>query len=95
MASPNSRYKDTPVLTLDQPGGQVVRYYGRFSAPRLVLAPGATLQVTEGVRLDQIAARVLGDPLLADRLLYANPYLDPLDCVAKPGRRLSIPAPGR
>lgn len=95
MASPNSRYKDTAVLTLDMPGGQVVRYYGRFSAPRLVMAPGGMPVVTEGVRLDQIAARMLGDPLQADRLLYANPFLDPLDCVAEPGCRLSIPVPGR
>ena len=95
MASPNSRYKDTAILTLDMPGGEVVRYYGRFPAPRLVLAPGVRPLVSDGVRLDQIAARVLGDPLQADRLLYANPFLDPLDCVAVPGRRLSVPAPGR
>jgi hypothetical protein len=93
LLPPNSRYQGLPTRTWTAPDGTQTVYLSR----RLVPQPNcfSTLGVhimTDGERLDQTAARFIGDPLLAWRLADANGALNPaeLECG---GRRLRITLP--
>lgn len=91
---PNSRYADTPVALHERADGTPVAYLRR----RLVPQPErfATLQwhvCMEHERLDNIAARRLGDPTLFWRLCDANRALRPSELTATIGRRLRITLP--
>jgi hypothetical protein len=76
------------------PDGRAVMYL----PPRL-LPLGASLPllstttVTQGDRLDSVAARTLGDPLAFWRIADANDAVDPFELTAVPGRTLRIPVP--
>jgi hypothetical protein len=90
---PGSRYHGLPLATVEIDGEQV-RYVGR----RLVPPPSrfTTLSehiVTEGDRIDNIAAVELGDPELFWRLADANGVMHPEEAVARVGRRLRITLP--
>jgi hypothetical protein len=49
--------------------------------------------VTEGDRLDLIAARTIGDPEQFWRICDANDALNPFDLAEEPGRILRVPIP--
>lgn len=49
--------------------------------------------VSQGDRLDLLAARALGDSTQFWRMCDANNAMDPLDLVAEPGRTLRVPIP--
>jgi hypothetical protein len=90
----SSRYYGLPVETLDLPDGTTITYVTR----RFVPAPERfqTLQhhtVTQGERLDNIAAKYLGDPRLFWRLCDANRAMRPEDLTDSPGRALRITLP--
>lgn len=90
----NSRYTDTPLLTLTAPDGSQLRYLER----RFLPDPAAFVSVRrrtidEGDRLDAIAGAEIGDPELWWRLADANRALDPAALVAPPARGLTIPLP--
>jgi nucleoid-associated protein YgaU len=92
----DSRYHGFSVLQYAPPGGQVFPYLAR----RIVPQPGAPnyatvaqYTVTQGDRLDIIAARFLGDPLLAWLICDANGAMRPQDLVATPGTVLAITTP--
>ena len=75
---PNSRYSGIATATLEKPNGDQVIYLKRRFVPSPVLF--ALLQehmVTEGERLDHIAAHYLGDAELFWRLCDANSALRP------------------
>jgi hypothetical protein len=90
--TPDSRYYGAATLSFTQPDGTVVRYLAR----RLVPQPEqyTSIQqfvVVDGSRLDNIAAKTLGNPLLFWMICDANLAMDPDDLTGQPGRSISIP----
>jgi hypothetical protein len=91
---PSSRYHGADTDTVTAADGRVVVFLRR----RLVPPPErfAVVQehaVVEGDRLDNLAARYLGDPELFWRLCDANAALRPDELVETVGRRLLITLP--
>ncbi len=87
---PNSRYVNTPVATYTRPDGIELRYLRRRFPPAPLARPIGSYSVTQGDRIDRIAAATLGDPALWWRLADTNLALDPDDLTASVGRRLRI-----
>jgi hypothetical protein len=92
----NSRYYGSKTLTHVTAAGETVAYLARRIVPR----PGepnfasiAVHRVRQGDRLDLIAAKYLGDPLMFWLLCDANGAVDPQDLVADPGTVLNITTP--
>jgi hypothetical protein len=93
---PDSRYYGFGVQQYVAPGGQMYPYLQR----RIVPQPGAPNYSTinqhttqQNDRLDRVAAKYLGDPLLAWLICDANGAIDPDDLVATPGTVLNITTP--
>jgi hypothetical protein len=92
----DSRYYGFSTLTYTTPGGQQITYLAR----RIVPQPGspnfatiATHTVHQGDRLDLIAAKYLGDPLIFWLICDANGAIEPETLVANPGTVLNITTP--
>jgi hypothetical protein len=92
----DSRYYGTGTLTCVTPAGETITYLAR----RIVPQPGtpnfatiASHSVRQGDRLDLIAAKYLGDPLIFWLICDANGAIEPADLVATIGRVLSITTP--
>lgn len=92
----DSRYYGFGVQQYTAPNGQSIPYLQR----RIVPQPGAPNYATvnqytvqQGDRLDRIAAKYLGDPLLAWLICDANGAIRPHDLVATPGKVLAITTP--
>jgi hypothetical protein len=91
---PSSRYADLPTIEHRTASGRTVVYVGRrLLPPASQLTPLARVLVTEGDRLDLVAARTLGDPLQWWRIADANEGTDPEELVATPGRILWVSTP--
>lgn len=94
MFDHTSRYATLPVHHYTDAEGRTVAYVGRRFLPQ-----GDTVQVLarvvckEGDRLDQFAARTLGDPTLFWRIADANDAMDPMELTTAPGRELIVPTP--
>jgi hypothetical protein len=89
-----SRYSRTGQAVLRTADGQEIPYLLRRFVPQPTsIRLGGTVTVVQGDRLDLIAARTLGDPLLAWRIADANAAMDPSAMTAAPGRVLIFPAP--
>jgi hypothetical protein len=92
----DSRYYGTGILQYVLPNGQGIAYLQR----RIVPQPGAPNYATiaqhtvrQGDRLDLIAAKYLGDPLIFWLLCDANGAITPNDLLTTPGRVLAIVTP--
>jgi len=92
----DSRYYGFGAQYYSAPNGRVVAYLAR----RIVPQPGAPnfstinqYTVHQGDRLDLIAAKFLGNPLMAWLICDANGAIRPHDLVATPGRVLAITTP--
>jgi hypothetical protein len=92
----DSRYYGYSVLQYTAPSGQTTPYLAR----RIIPQPGAPNYATinqytvqQGDRLDLIAAKYLGDPLMAWLICDANGAMNPQGLVATPGRVLAITTP--
>lgn len=92
----DSRYYGTGTLTYVTPAGDAITYLAR----RIVPQPGpdnfATIaqhSVKQGDRLDLIAAKYLGDPLIFWLICDANGAIDPQDLTATAGKVLDITTP--
>ncbi len=92
----DSRYFGSATQTYTGPDGEAVSYLAR----RVIPQPGppnyvamATHTVVRGDRLDLIAAKYYGDPLMAWLICDANGAVRPEDLVATPGRVLNITLP--
>lgn len=92
----DSRYYAFSTLSCTTPNGQTLTYLAR----RFVPQPGApnfsTIAqhtVQQGDRLDLLAAKYLGDPLLFWRLCDANGAIRPNKLVETPGVILNITMP--
>jgi hypothetical protein len=92
----DSRYYRSATLQYTAPDGTLITYLAR----RFVPAPGAanyatvaTHTVVQGDRLDLIAAKYLGDPLMFWLLCDANGALRPGDLTVTPGTTIAITMP--
>lgn len=92
----DSRYYASTTLSYTAPDGQTFTYLAR----RFVPQPGApnfatvaTHTVRQGDRLDLLAAKYLGDPLLFWLLCDANGGIRPGKLVETPGTILNITMP--
>lgn len=93
---PDSRYYGFTTLQYTAPNGQTITYLAR----RFVPQPGAPnfstiaqYVVRQGDRLDLIAAKYLGDPLLFWLICDANGAIRPEELVETPGTILNITMP--
>jgi nucleoid-associated protein YgaU len=92
----NSRYYGSATLTYVTPVGESIAYL----AQRIVPQPGAPNFATvaqhvvrQGDRLDLIAAKYLGDPLIFWLICDANGAINPFALVETPGTVLDITTP--
>ena len=90
----NSRYQniDTSKLVLPD-GSEIVFLQRRFLPPPESLAVMQIYQVTEGDRLDNIAAKFIGDPEQFWRICDANGEMRPQALTEVIGRQLRIAFP--
>jgi hypothetical protein len=87
----NSRYYGLPVLVYTAADGTAVRYVKRRLIPPASAFPTlATHAIQQGDRIDVLAARYLGDPLLYWRISDANLAVRPDDPLVL-GKSISIP----
>jgi hypothetical protein len=92
--APNSRYHGLEIAMLETATEKVIPYLRRRFVPapeRLALLVEHT--VVEHERLDNIAARYLGDPEQFWQICDANNALHPPELTENPGRRLRITLP--
>ncbi|MCR0982755.1 hypothetical protein [Roseomonas populi] len=94
MFDPASRYAALPTAVHTMPDGRAVTYALRRILPDPASLPLlARVNPAEGERLDILAARTLGDPLLYWRICDANAAMDPA-ALPVAGQPLAIPLPG-
>lgn len=95
MIDANSRYSGSGTAMLIAPDGTHIPYLKRRLLPQ-----GDSIEILivttvgDGQRLDLLAAKLQGDPLQFWRIADANNAMNPFD-LARPGRQLRIPKPGR
>ena len=92
----DSRYYGSSTLTYVSPAGEAISYLARRIVPQPGAPNFATIAqhtVRQGDRLDLIAAKYLGDPLIFWLICDANGTIDPYDLVATPGNSLNITTP--
>lgn len=92
----DSRYYGSSTLTYITPGGQTISYLTRRFVPQPGPPNFATVgqhTVRQGDRLDLIAAKYLGDPLIFWLICDANGAIEPGKLVEIPGRMLNITTP--
>jgi nucleoid-associated protein YgaU len=92
----DSRYYGSSTLTYTTPGGQTITYLARRFVPQAGAPNFATVArhtVKQGDRLDLIAAKYLGDPLIYWLICDANGAVRPSDLVATPGTVVQITMP--
>ena len=93
---PDSRYYAASTLQYTAPDGQTITYLARRFVPQPGAANYATVAqhtVKQGDRLDLLAAKYLGDPLLFWLLCDANGAIRPGELVETPGTILTITMP--
>lgn len=94
MFGPTSRYYAIPISTLEGSDGRTIAYVRRRFAPQPeTLALIQYYTVSEGERLDNVAAAQIGDPEMFWRLCDANGAIDPHELTDTVGRRLRITLP--
>jgi len=90
----NSRYQNVETRKLTLPDGTERTYLARrFVPPPEAMAVLQEHLVVEGDRLDNIAARYLGDPEQFWRVCDANRAMRPDALIEEVGRRLKITLP--
>jgi hypothetical protein len=94
MFDSSSRYAHLPTYVYDTEGDERIPYTARRFLPLaeelLLLSETRTVQHD---RLDLIAARTLGDPLLYWQICDASTAMNPVELLEPPGRKLSVPLP--
>lgn len=92
----DSRYYAISTLQYTAPNGQTITYLARRFVPQPGAANYATVAqhtVVQGDRLDLLAAKYLGDPLLFWLICDANGAMRPDELVDTPGTVLNITMP--
>jgi len=94
MFDPTSRYARLATKTLSNTEGKEVVYVERRLMPKAEdLQILAEVTVEQNDRLDLIAARVLGNPLVFWQICDANNAMDAFELVAEPNKKLKVPVP--
>lgn len=94
MFDTTSRYAELETLQLTLPDGRKVSYKERRFLPQ-----GRQMQILgeitllPGERLDQVAARTLGDPEAYFRICDANDVMNPAELAEQTGLVLRVPIP--
>lgn len=90
----NSRYYGLDTATLQSPDGTTIVYLRRrfVPAPERLVQAGLRV-VAQGDRLDNIAAKYLGDPEQYWRICDANRAMRPDELIETIGRQLRIALP--
>ncbi len=90
--SPGSRYYGAQAGQLTLPDGTPVMYLARRIIPQAATyAATQSYVIVDGDRLDNLANRFLGDPLLYWMNCDANSATDPDELTAQAGRTILIP----
>ncbi len=92
----DSRYYGSSTLSYVTPAGQMITYLARRFVPQPGAPNFATVArhtVHQGDRLDLLAAKYLGDPLIFWLICDANGAIEPAKLVETPGRTLNITMP--
>ena len=92
----DSRYYNSATLSYTAPDGRVIPYLAQRFVPQPGAASFATVAthtVRAGDRLDLLAAKYLGDPLMYWLICDANGAIRPNQLVETPGKILSITMP--
>jgi hypothetical protein len=92
----DSRYYGSKTLTHVTPGGETITYLVRRIVPKPGTPNFATIAqhtIRQGDRLDLIAAKYFGDPLIFWLICDANGAIEPQDLVAAAGTVLDITTP--
>jgi len=91
---PNSRYASLQTATLETPDGCVTLYLRRrFVPPADHFAEIQQYIVSQGERIDQLAAKLIGDPEKFWQLCDANNAMTSDDLTETPGRSLRVTLP--
>lgn len=91
-ANPSSRYYGAAVEQFVLPNGSTVKFLARRIIPQAsVYTSTQTYVITDGDRLDNLAYRFLGDPILYWMICDANNATDPDELTAQAGRSILIP----
>ena len=94
MFDPTSRYYRLPTSTWVRGDGTAITYVRRRFLPQAgQLATLVEVTLTDGDRLDLIAARTLGASEHFWRICDAENAMNPIDLESEPGRRLRVPIP--
>jgi hypothetical protein len=94
MFEPSSRYYPLETATYTMRDGREVRYKRRRFLPQGENLPTLVeVTVTDGDRLDLIAARTLANPEQFWRICDAENAMNPPALTEEPGRRLRVPIP--
>ncbi len=99
MFDPTSRYYSLPIKTvIVTDGGGLKRglrhVKRRFIPPAEKMTTVVEHTIVAGERLDNIAARYIGDPTKFWMICDANGVMRPDELTDKPGRRIRISMPG-
>jgi nucleoid-associated protein YgaU len=90
--NPNSRYYGATVETYTRPDGAQIVYLARRIIPQpSVYTSVQGYVVVDGDRLDNLAAKFLGDPALYWMICDANGTTDPDSLTAQTGRTILVP----
>ena len=90
--NPNSRYYGCGVEQITLSNGLVVSYLSRRIIPQMsIYTKTQNYSVVAGDRLDNLAARFVGDPILFWMIAEANAAMDASELTAEPGRSILIP----
>src|SRR5271157_1280479 len=90
--NPNSRYYGTGVEQITLANGTVVSYLSRRIIPPIsIYTQTQNYSGVLGDRLDNLAARFIGDPILFWMIADANGAVDANDLTSAPGRVILIP----
>ena len=90
MFLPTSRYHQLPTATFTDAEGREIVYVRRRFVPKL-RGDGLEHTVSQGDRIDNIAARTIGNPELYWRICDANDATRPAELTESVGRVLRIP----
>ena len=94
MFESTSRYARLKTATVTDPRGNTITYVRRRFLPQGERQPLLVeVTVTDGDRLDLIAARTIGDPEQFWRVCDANNAMDPFDLAEEPGDELRVSVP--
>lgn len=90
--NPSSRYYGFAVSMLTRADGEKIAYLQRRILPQPeIYASLMNYTVLDGDRIDNVAAKYLGDPLLYWMICDANGASDPDELMSQPGRQIKIP----